>query len=122
MLYEVITIATKLGLEVAAIGEVVKGDMITCYNKNKVVCALPASYLGLGGNAPQNEPAYFDVKPNLKSISINDFDEPDHYPDVIKIMLTNLNITSKEWLMKKFDATLKKDGASETFPSRNNFV
>lgn len=121
-LKDLIALVEKYKLSVSELGKVVKGDMLKCYYKGELVANLPPRHVGLGGLAPMADLSF--ETPGVEAVDINLelYNEPDHYPDVIKRMLVNLNVTSKRWLTDKFERSLKKEGTNQQFPSDAAFI
>ncbi len=87
-------------LSFAQIGEVIEGETLICESGKELVAEIPVSYVGLGGNSPIYEREVQEPKENqIKALDIHDIQEPDHYPEVIKKLMMNLNLVSKDYLV-----------------------
>ncbi len=115
-------VADSKQLAVGILGEVVGGDNVVCHYNGDVIADIPSKFVGMGGEAPVYELKYGPVNIDAVDINIEQYDEPDHYPDVIKEMLVNLNVTSKKWMTDKFDESIKTEGSNQRFPSDSAFV
>jgi len=118
----VMEVVKKQSIAVGVVGEVIDGDLVECYMGEDLVATIPAKYVGLGGEAPVYDPEYTSNGVEATDIKLEHFDEPDHYPDVIKKMLVNLNVASKSWLTDKFDQSGSNEGDNSNFPSDAAFV
>ncbi len=110
-------------LSIAQVGDVTSGEFLLCKYDDEVIAEIPVSYVGLGGNAPiyereVQEPFKNDIKP----LKIDDVTEPDDYREVINVLLTNLNLVSKEYLTQTFDQSLQHESLSNKFPSDASFA
>ena len=115
-------IAKVDGLSFAVIGEVTESGRLSCHDGDELVADVPVSFVGLGDNAPVNDLEYKVVKKDVVDIDIDSYPEPDHYPDVVKLMVNNINIASKKWLCDMFDRTLKKESSNRKYPSDAGFI
>lgn len=115
-------VAKELKLSVGVIGEVAEGDQVECRYKQEAVVAIPSKYVGLGGFAPEYDPAYEENHQAYPAINLNMYNEPDHYPDIVKVLINNINVASKKWLTDKFDRILRKEGSNHKYPSDASFV
>ncbi|TAJ14930.1 phosphoribosylformylglycinamidine synthase subunit PurL [Marinilabiliaceae bacterium JC017] len=111
---------SKVGFGV--IGTVTNSGMLTCINGKDVIAEIPASYVGLGGNAPVYEREMAVSEQKCPPVNFNEESEPDHYPDVVKTMMNSLNVSSKEWLSKAFNRSIHTESVSHKFPSDAAFV
>ncbi len=110
-------------LAFSVVGEVVKGDTLLCKFDDKTIAQVPVSYVGLGGKAPIYEREIQEPASNkIKELKIEDVPEPDHYPEVINKMMTNLNLVSKEHLTHTFDQSLLHESLSNQYPSDAAFA
>ena len=115
-------VAHELELSVGVIGQVTEGDQVECrFNENPVV-SIPSKYVGLGGFAPMYEPAYHENHQEYPVINLNMYNEPDHYPDVVKVLIGNINVASKKWLTDKFDRIFNKEANNQKYPSDSAFI
>ncbi len=115
-------VANELDLSVGVIGQVTEGDQVTCRFNGHPVVSIPSNYVGLGGKAPMYEPAYDEKGQEHPGINLNMYNEPDHYPDVVKVMIGNLNVASKKWLTDKFDRIFNKEANNHKYPSDSAFI
>jgi phosphoribosylformylglycinamidine synthase len=109
-------------LEFAVIGEVIDGDKLFCEYQQSTVAEIPVAYVGLGGKAPIYERMYHEPSERPLPINVDDLPEPDHYPNVVRAMIKGLNLTSRQWLIDKFDRTLHRESLSHQFPSDATFI
>ncbi len=122
-LSKVSEILQPMQLAFSVIGKVNDKETLTCRNDGDIIAEIPVSYVGLGGNAPIYEREIQEPGENdIKSLSIDDVPEPDHYPKVIAELMKSLNIVSKSYLLDTFDQALKKDSLSNKYPSDASFV
>ena len=122
-LSEVLEILQPMQLASAVIGEVSDGDRLICKNNGDVLAEIPVSYVGLGGKAPIYEREVREPGENeIKSLSIEDIQEPDHYPKVIAELMKSLNLVSKSYLKDTFDQSLQTESLSNKYPSDASFV
>lgn len=115
-------VAQELELSVGVIGQVTEGDRVECRFKEKHVVSIPSKYVGLGGLAPMYEPAYHENHQEHPDINLNMYNEPDHYPDVVKVLINNINVASKKWLTDKFDRIFNKEANNHKYPSDSAFI
>ncbi|MCU4175992.1 phosphoribosylformylglycinamidine synthase subunit PurL [Carboxylicivirga sp. N1Y90] len=121
-LKELSTLVEKYNLSVSTLGQVVEGDLVSCNYKGECIGEFPSQYMGLGELAPHINLPGKSIKQEALDIKLDLYNEPDHYPDVIKQMLVNLNVTSKRWLTDKFERSLNKEGLSHQYPSDAAFI
>nr|WP_321451663.1 phosphoribosylformylglycinamidine synthase subunit PurL [uncultured Carboxylicivirga sp.] len=115
-------IANTYSLAVGVIGEVIESDDVECYFKDELKASIPYNFVGLAGGAPVYDPEYVSDSLEATDIKLDQFDEPDHYPDVVKVMMQNLNVVSKRWMTDKFDQSLSSDGDYFKYPSDAMYV
>ncbi|MBS2100129.1 phosphoribosylformylglycinamidine synthase subunit PurL [Carboxylicivirga linearis] len=115
-------ITDKHSLSMGVVGEVDEGETVECFYKDELVASIPARYVGLGGEAPVYDLEYSSDGMDTTNINLDQFDEPDHYPDVVKKMMNNLNVVSKNWMSDKFDQSLCSDGDYFKYPSDATYV
>jgi phosphoribosylformylglycinamidine synthase II len=115
-------IAESGKLAMGLIGEVNDSGFLECESNGEIAVKFPVKYLGLGEMAPvyEREAAKDRIIP--ENIDVNDLAEPDHYPAVVDKMLKSLNVTSKKWLTQKFSKTLRRETATNKFPSDAGIV
>ncbi len=109
-------------LPFAVIGEVADSGMLSCFDGDNVVAEIPFDFVGLGEKAPVYERDYKVVKKDVVDIDIESYPEPDHYPDVVKLMINSINVASKKWLCDMFDNTLRKESSNRKYPSDAGFI
>ena len=109
-------------LSFSVIGEVTDSRTVNCYDGNSVVAEIPVEYVGLGDNAPVFDREYSIAKKEIVNIDIDSYPEPDHYPDVVKVMMKSMNVASKKWLCNMFDNTLRKESSNKKYPSDAGFI
>lgn len=111
------SLSTKAGLEFGVLGKVTNTGLLCIRNEEEDLARIPVAYLGLGGKAPVYEPEFrIDPKRGLNA-RVEDFPEPDHYPAVVRRMMSSPNLASKKWLGSRFTKSLKSDNPSSRFPS-----
>ncbi|ASB49777.1 phosphoribosylformylglycinamidine synthase subunit PurL [Alkalitalea saponilacus] len=116
------SIARKAGVEFGIIGEVTDDGIFNLVENNESLINIPVDYLGLGGKAPVYEPEYeLDGKEVVNCI-LEELPEPDHYPAVVKQMMSSLNLVSKKWLSKKFSKSLRPQAMSSKYPSDASII
>nr|WP_321409772.1 phosphoribosylformylglycinamidine synthase subunit PurL [uncultured Carboxylicivirga sp.] len=115
-------ITDKYSLALGVVGEVVDGNTVDCYFNADILASVPARFVGLGGEAPVYDREFSTNGTEATNIKLDQFDEPDHYPDVVKKMLVNLNVTSKNWMSDKFDQSLCADGDNFKYPSDAAYI
>ncbi|WP_430810527.1 MULTISPECIES: phosphoribosylformylglycinamidine synthase subunit PurL [unclassified Carboxylicivirga] len=108
-----------LELAMAVIGKVNNKGLVNCSYKGEPVAELPVNIAMLGDAAPVYERSFEEQAEALPSINLDIYDEPDHYPDVVRTMLSNLNVASKRWLTDKFSKTNDSQG---DFPADAAFI
>lgn len=109
-------------LTMGVIGRVNQSEHLKCYSNDDTLVEFPVKYLGLGELAPVYEREMNQNRELPDRINVEDVPEPDHYPAVVEKMLKMLNVTSKEWLTRKFSKTLRREAASTKFPSDAGIV
>jgi len=116
------SVIEKLEVAMAVIGQVTKTDSVICKHNSEVVADVPVASVLLGGEAPVYERSIAENRVEAPGVNLDIYDEPDHYPDIIKVMLSNLNVTSKSWLTDKFSNQYSEDGSNSEFPSDAAFI
>ena len=106
----------------SVIAEVNNSQKLTCIADKKTIAELPVLYLGLGGRAPVYEPQYNEVKPAGININVDDTVEPDHYPNVVKKMVNDVNLASKAWLINYFNKNNANESLSNDHPADASFI
>ncbi len=112
----------RLQVAMAVIGEVDSSDFVTCHHNNEQVAELPYAITMLGDMAPVYQREFEERGDVSPSINLDIYDEPDHYPDIVTKMLSNLNVTSKSWLTDKFNKSNGAESANSEFPSDAAFI
>ncbi len=116
-------VVESLEVAMAAVGFVTSTKKVVCTFEDKVVAELPINIAMLGDAAPEYEREFVENKDKAPGINLDIYDEPDHYPDVVKKMLSNLNVTSKNWLTDKFSAPNGgEDDDNNSYPSDAAFI
>jgi len=110
-------LATNYDVKFGILGRVTTDGLLKLVENDEVKLQLPVEYLGFGGKAPVNNPAY--KAEGLLSVNreLSTLPEPDHYPAVVKKMMGSLNVVSKKWLGKKLSKASKGDDMSSKYPS-----
>jgi phosphoribosylformylglycinamidine synthase len=116
------SVVSKLGVEMGLLGKVTADGQLSLKENDEVLANMPVNYLGLGGKAPVYEPVYIMDEANGVHCNVEDLPEPDHYPAVVKMMMTSLNLVSKKWLCKKLSRSLKSDDLSTKYPSDASII
>ncbi len=112
----------KLEVAMAVIGKVTKSDSVKFNYNDKVVADLPVISISINDDGSEYKKTVVENKDKVPGINLDIYDEPDHYPDTIKVMLSNLNVTSKSWLTDKFSKTNSQGEANSEFPSDAAFI
>ncbi|WP_439182408.1 phosphoribosylformylglycinamidine synthase subunit PurL [Carboxylicivirga taeanensis] len=112
----------SLEVAMAVIGTVTDSNKVVCSYSGSVVAELPVGIAMLGDEAPEYEREYVENKEKAPGINLDIYDEPDHYPDVVKKMLSNLNVTSKSWLTSKFHKQNGDADDGDEYPSDAAFI
>ncbi|TRX64331.1 phosphoribosylformylglycinamidine synthase subunit PurL [Carboxylicivirga sp. M1479] len=112
----------RLQVAVSVIGNVSNDNRIVCTYNQEEVAELPVDIGMLGSESPVYDRDYALNKEKSPEINLDIYDEPDHYPDVVKAMLSNLNVTSKSWLTDKFNKPNGTEGDNFDFPSDAAFI
>jgi len=121
-LEEVKTFVNKSDIEIGVLGKVIQGNSLILREDEKSMVNIPVDYLGFGGNAPVYDPFYVIGDIQAVNCKVDELPEPDHYPAVVKTMMTSLNLVSKKWLSKKFSKSLKSDDMSTKYPSDASII
>ncbi len=115
-------VVESLQVAMAVIGTVTSTSKVVCSSGGKEVAELPVSITMLGDEAPVYEREYSNEADKAPEINLDIYDEPDHYPDVVKKMLSNLNVTSKSWLTSKFNKRNGDRVDNGDYPSDAAFI
>ena len=99
----------KWDLNCTEVGSVTNTDKLEVFFGGQEVAKIPSNELVLGGGAPQYEmpfkaPEYFLTKNNL---NLNKIEEPKDYDKVLLKLLSTPNITSKHYIYKQYDSTVR---------------
>ncbi|MDG5799833.1 phosphoribosylformylglycinamidine synthase subunit PurL [Marinilabiliaceae bacterium ANBcel2] len=112
------SVAHKNGVEFGVVGQIVNNEVFTVTDNDKLIAEIPVKYMGMtGGEAPVYDPDYKIRSNRFKEYKTEDIPEPDHYPAVVKKMMTSLNVVSKKWLSKNFSRSLRLDDMGGKYPS-----
>lgn len=115
-------IIERLEIAMSVIGTVTDTNNVKCLYSGNVVAELPVNMVMLGEEAPVYEREFEENTDKLPAINLDIYDEPDHYPDVVNRMLSNLNVTSKSWLTNKFNGPNGNDSDHFDYPSDAAFI
>jgi phosphoribosylformylglycinamidine synthase len=115
-------VVARLQVAMAVIGKVTNDNMVTCSDNDNVVAEVPVGIAMLGELAPEYDRDVEEKTDKSPEINLDIYDEPDHYPDVVKKMLSNLNVTSKSWLTNKFSKRSNSENENSDFPSDAAFI
>lgn len=109
---EIADVFAKWDLPCERIGEVTEGPLLTYYDKGRLVAAVPAESLVLGGGAPVYERAY--TEPEYRK-AIQAFD-PASVPvpqasreellPIMEHLASHPNLCSKGWVARQYDDTI----------------
>ena len=119
---EIKELAKSYNVEFGLLGEVTDNQMFKLYSGKKLLAQLPVEYPDTSEDLPAFDPETIIGMSKPCFHNVEDFTEPDHYPKVIKQLITSLNIASKKWLYKKFEKTLHTDDVSAKFPSDASII
>ncbi len=115
---EIEAIAKEQNLEFGILGKVNDSGMLSVVEDGVQLAYLPVHYMGLGGKSPvYDEPYSLHEEGASANIDVDQLPEPDHYPAVLRKMMTSLNLVSKKYLSKRFSKSLKPDDTSVKYPS-----
>ena len=114
---------TKISnLDFKILGKVTDDQQFSLYSGESLCAQIPVKYLGRAGEAPIYDPEFIPVNTESHHYNAEDFQEPDHYPKVVKQMVNSLNVASKKWLVKKFEKSLHIEDLSVKFPSDASII
>ncbi|WP_430813632.1 phosphoribosylformylglycinamidine synthase subunit PurL [Carboxylicivirga sp. RSCT41] len=116
------TILEPLQVAMAVVGEVNNDDKISCYDNGDLLAEVPVGIAMLGELAPEYEREVEEAVAQSPDINLDIYDEPDQYTDVVKRMLSNLNVTSKSWLTNKFSKPANSESENTDYPSDAAFI
>ncbi len=119
---EIEHLAKKFKVEFGIVGEVTATNVFTLQEGDKEMANIPVEYLGLGGKAPIYDPVWEINNEPATNVNIEDYPEPDHYPAVVKTMMSSLNLVSKTWLDTKFTLSSRKDNLNLKYPSDASII
>ncbi|MCI4668217.1 MAG: phosphoribosylformylglycinamidine synthase subunit PurL [Bacteroidia bacterium] len=116
---EIIDVLEKWDLFYAQIGEVTEGDSLKYHWHGEEIANIPAQSLVLGGGAPvyvreQREPAYFE---EIRNFEPNKIAIPAHNDKVIKFLLGQASIASKQWITEQYDSMVGTANMTTNAPS-----
>ncbi len=107
---ELISIFEKWDLHAAEIGKVIEGDLLIIKKDGEVKANIPSKSLVLGGGAPrykreEKKPSYLEEKEKLDLGKISDINFSDNkkISEIIKVLVSNLNICSRKALYEQYD-------------------
>ncbi|PZX18158.1 phosphoribosylformylglycinamidine synthase [Breznakibacter xylanolyticus] len=115
-------LAADANLPLAVVGRVTSETILECMDGKESVARIPVLYVGLGGNAPVYDPIWAEPLFKPTSYPVDQLQEPDHYPAVVRKMITGLNVSSKKWLVDHFDKLLHRESENRKYPSDAAFV
>ncbi|MCU4154458.1 phosphoribosylformylglycinamidine synthase subunit PurL [Carboxylicivirga sp. A043] len=115
-------VVERLEVAMAVIGKVTDDNKVACSDKNYIVAEVPVDIAMLGDSAPEYEREFEQEPIKSPEINLDIYDEPDYYPDVVRKMLSNLNVTSKSWLTNKFSKPSHSKGDSGDYPADASFI
>jgi len=119
---EIIQLAKKVNMEFGILGKVTDDKQFKLFSNDKLLAKIPVIY-DYNQDAHQLIDQDFNIEKNESNYyNINDIDEPDHYPQIIKKLITSLNIASKKWMTKKFEKSLHAEDLSTKFPSDASII
>lgn len=116
------SLALEHEVEYGVVGKVTSDEDFSLYAGKDLLAQMPVKYLGLGGMAPVYDPAFESIKAEVGDYLVDNLPEPDHYPKVVKMMLSSLNLASKKYLSKKFSKSLRAEDISSKFPSDASII
>ena len=119
---EIKNLKNKYNVHFGIIGEVTDCQNYNLYSGNKLLAQIPVKYLKMASEAPVYEPEFNIDKIDSCFFNIDDLEEPDHYPKIIKQLILSLNIASKKWLGKKFEKSFHSEDLSSKFPSDASII
>lgn len=93
----------KWGVNAAIIGEVTDGGMLTVRDSGKVVAEMPVKPLVADApvyNRPMRQPPYLK---KVKKLELDGILLPKDYNRVLLMLLSSLNMCSKEWIYHQYD-------------------
>lgn len=112
----------EYGLTFGVLGEVTDNHLFSLYENGELLAQLPVAYLGFGAKTPVYEPEFEAPQPDVESYTSESFQEPDHYPAVVRSMLKSLNLVSKKWIHKKYSSDLRPQDLSVKYPSDASLI
>ena len=112
----------KLEVAMAVIGQVANSNTVMCQYDGDVIAEIPLASMSIPMDMPEINKTTEEDKDKAPGINLDIYDEPDHYPDTIKVMLSNLNVSSKSWLTNKFSQTINQKASNSEFPSDAAFI
>jgi phosphoribosylformylglycinamidine synthase II len=116
---EIKAVFDKWDLHCALSGEVIPDDRLEFHYQGKMVAAVPAQPLVLGGGAPVYDrpymaPAYLE---EIKKFALEAIDEPQNLRDVAWSLLARPNLASKRWVYDQYDSMVGTANMTTNFPS-----
>ncbi|MCT4646758.1 MAG: phosphoribosylformylglycinamidine synthase subunit PurL [Carboxylicivirga sp.] len=116
------SVIEQLQVAMSVVGTVTDTDKVKCLYTGDVVAELPVNMVMSGEAAPVYEREFEENANKLPPINLDIYDEPDHYPDVVIRMLSNLNVTSKSWLTNKFNKPNGGESDHLDYPSDAAYI
>ncbi|MGQ1946797.1 phosphoribosylformylglycinamidine synthase subunit PurL [Geofilum sp. OHC36d9] len=116
------TLVEEKALSFGILGEVTNDQLFTLVENQATMAQMSVDYLGFGGKTPVYEPVFETAKGNLISYTSDKIQEPDHYPAVVKTMMSSLNLVSKKWISRKYSASLGSQDLSTKYPSDASLI
>ncbi len=116
-------IVEKHELSYGILGKVTDDKLFSLYEDEKLLAELPVDYLGFGGKTPVYKPEYELPKTDESmDIKVENIQEPDHYPAVVKSLLNSFNLVSKKWIQEQYSSDLRSQDLSLRYPSDASLI
>ena len=108
---ELQAIFEKWELDCTRVGEVTDTGLLEVFHHGDKVAEIPSEELVLGGGAPQydmpvKEPGYIS---EINNFRINSIPNNEDYNKTLLTLLSNPNITSKQFVYKQYDSTVRSN-------------
>jgi phosphoribosylformylglycinamidine synthase len=116
------SVVLEEGVDFGILGEVNDSRRFQLIEEGGLLADIPVEFLGLGGKAPVYDPPFEDDDEYPESVDIETLPEPDHYPAVVRRMISSLNLVSKKDLSKQFYRSLSEDDPSVKYPSDASII
>ncbi len=104
------------------IGVVTDSNELNVYENQSLLASIPIQNVCIGENSLVYDRPYSNSNVTTKGTLVDDVVEPDHYPNIVRTMVKDLNVASKKWLTDTFDKTIRQEGVSQKFPSDAAFI